>query len=446
MHAAELYLWLGPPIGALSDEHGEWMQKLFHEAYRKYSSKGGGVSSGADLLGQLAAWLSRYAAMKHGERTIALANADLVRAARLGLREPLQKLLDRKLADAHVTDDASGRVPMSDALVAAVANGHAGCAHLLLARKADTSARGVDGQTALMIASRAGDAPLVAALLASGAALEPTWCKLNAIQWANFEGKPTIAGQLRASTRTPPPCPDRAPAPRVDETLSHLLPPQKGAMRWLDLTHLRAQMKGGGSQLREWRQKLKVLSHQLEYSLRVHCNGGDEGVALSSLPNLPQDSLMLDVRPGIIMGAFDSGDDDTVVHEATTDCFAPSRLRRLRRKQRPRVSLDGNHRETPHFVSVKHANKDYDVYIAQVELTFRFQKIDASTASTTIEELALVRWMDDAPTQEDLGELHTEPDKPDQRMPLEEVLRQIDRKVRHTYTPANRERDQSAHD
>lgn len=189
-----------------------------------------------------------------------------------------------------------------------------------------------------------------------------------------------------------------------------------------------------------------ALSHQLEYSLRVHCNGGDEGVALSSLPNLPQDSLMLDVRPGIILGAFDSGDDDTAVHETTTDCYAPSRLRSLGRKQRPRVSLDGNHRETPHFVSVKHANEGYDVYLAQVELTFRFQKIDASTASTTIEELALVRWMDDAPTQEDLGELHTESDKPDQRMPLEEVLRQIDRKVRHTYTPANRERDQSAHD
>ena len=277
-HTAELYDWLGPFTGAASDNHGELMQKLMHMAYRNFSSK---QLSKGDLLKQVAQWLTRYEAVKHGERTVALSHADFVTAARLGLQPILRQLLNHTLIDLFATDEASGRVPVNDALIAAAEGAHTRCVRLLLEVRADQNAqRGHDGQTPLIMAARAGSKELLGELLGQNdqsvsiikPRLDQTWRKLNAIQWAEHEGHTAAASQLRASSQMLPPSPRRTPATAVDRSRHRLCPTsraQQQTMRWLDLTRLRTHKRGSDAQERTWRQGLKELSQHLEFALRV---------------------------------------------------------------------------------------------------------------------------------------------------------------------------------
>ena len=157
----------------------------------------------------------------------------------------------------------------------------------------------------------------------------------------------------------------------------------------------------------------------------MHCNGGDEDVASENLPQLPAPSLVLDVRPGVFVPKHNSArPDDVPVHEPWHECYAPSRLCRIRTKIKPRLSLDGTKRDTPHFISCAIDDPKYDMYLAQVELCFRFKRM-SSDGTVTFEDLMLVRWMDDAPQQEDLGDIHVEADQPDPRPSWQDQKRAI---------------------
>ena len=421
LHAAEIAEWLGALFGAGNDEHGELMQKLLHIAYRQFSSK----QIGSGLLPQVAEWIVRYSAVQHGTRMVALCNDDMVTAARLGLAKILQKLLvDEKLVDAFIPDATDNVVPASRALMQAVTHSHVTCARILLTANADPNARDEGNGTALIAAARANDMDMLRLLRDFDASLSPTWQKLNAIQWAEYAGHTTAVRMLRDSSPVPPPSPSRRPTPPVDCARNRLRPATKGARRWLDLTQLRPRGAPQESRPCWWRE----LSHQLEFSLRVWCNGGNEHVASEQLPKLPKESLVLDVRPGVKFGA-DAPDVPQLRGAGWTDCYSPSKLRCASPTLAPSVSLDGMRWAVPQFVSVMHDDDEYDVYLAEAVLCFGFKHVTYQPGvgeKVEIKELVLVRWMDDAPEQEDLGAVPVSLDKKDSRTAWEEIKRMIE--------------------
>lgn len=267
LHAADLKEWLG---SGGTDECGELMQKLLHTAYREFSSK----QPSRNLLEQVSDWIVRYNAVEFGKRFIALCHADLVLASQLGADPVVHYLLEQQLVDLLIEDSASGHLPGSDALCAAVTHHQTACMRMLLAAGVDVNARDTDKQTVLIYAARAGDAPMVSALTQAGALLAPTWRKLNAVQWAMHEGHEIVVQQLLAHAepshglRTS----RRAPAPKVDAAENHLMPPPRDrTKRFLDLTQLRP-VRGSSTTAtanRALANSLPGLAQQLEYSLRV---------------------------------------------------------------------------------------------------------------------------------------------------------------------------------
>ena len=158
----------------------------------------------------------------------------------------------------------------------------------------------------------------------------------------------------------------------------------------------------------------------------MYCNDGNDDVSAAELPALPRESLVLEVRPAVRLSTDAAAADPnaTPIHESWADCYAPSRLCRIRRKVYARINLDGTRRDVPHFISVDHDDPTYDLYLAQVELCFRFKRV-YSDGTIAIEELLLVRYMDDAEVQEDLGTLDLETDKPDPRRTWDDLKRAI---------------------
>lgn len=134
---------------------------------------------------------------------------------------------------------------------------------------------------------------------------------------------------------------------------------------------------------------------------------------------------MLDVRPGLIFGQLDADDDSAALDDAhgIATCMSASRLRHASKKALlTRLSLDRPPSATPVFVVVafekKDGYEDYDVFVAQLELVFRFKHTkttDGGALETVVEDLALVRWMDNAPVQENLCDLAVHVDKIDPR-------------------------------
>ena len=271
-HAPKLIPWLGQ--GGGDDEQGELLQKLVHLAYRHFSSKQG------DLLLQLSSWLQRHTAVQQGQLLISLCNADLIFAAEIGATDIVQHLLTTKgVADLFVADESNRcRVPANDALVAAATHGHEGCVQVLLEAKANINARAPDGQTALIAATRHGRTEVVKQLVTRGAPQQPTWSRLNALQWAHFTQDTATTAALLPSGAPPSlsQAPPRAPAPRSDPSQHRLRPPLRTAnssQRYLDLTQLRAQRGSGADpeERRALRSRFPELAQHLEYSLRVRC-------------------------------------------------------------------------------------------------------------------------------------------------------------------------------
>ena len=192
-------------------------------------------------------------------------------------------------------------------------------------------------------------------------------------------------------------------------------------MRWLDLSRLRSKAANLTPQEQTLVRNFPELRHQLEYSIRVWLNHGNEDVAIEDIPRLPLDSLILDVRPGILLAREPPIGDTTSLDAGgcTTDCYSPSRLLHAGRRILPRISLDGSSRDVPHFAAVDHADEDYDLYLERVDLVFKFHY------EGTVYDLAFGRYMDDAPEQESLGSIAIEADRLDERPSLEEILKAI---------------------
>lgn len=238
-----------------------------------------------DLLKQLAEWLSRNAAVQHADRLMAMVHSDFVRAAEMGMQEVMEGLHKARLVDPFAIDPATGKVPASSALAAAVAGGHVGCVKWLLGLRADPNAApNEDGCPPLIVATRAGDSQLVAELLNGCAEVGITWSKLTAAEWALHCGHDSLArtlggGQFHSAQMMP--SAQRAPAARVDRTVHRLCPPAQGAgMWWLDLSRLRPRATNLSPHEQTLLRKFPELRHQLEYSLRVWLNGGNEDVPI----------------------------------------------------------------------------------------------------------------------------------------------------------------------
>ena len=413
-HVAQLIRSLGPLMGGTNDEHAEMCQKLLHVAYQHFSNKT------SNAIQQIADYLSRHAAMKHAERWLALSNADLVRSAEMGIAANVKYLLDNGVVDALSIDDATGRRPGDDALAAACRRGDKAVAKLLLAAGASASGCAADGCAHLISAARSPDEGAIGTvrlLLRARADALATWSRLSAAEWAEREGNEMLADRLEEEVgvrRRSKPRP--TPTPRMDPTLNRLRPPPR-RHRLVNLSSLR--LTGGGkTQLRA----CPMLGH-LELALRVWCNGNVEDVPLalarttitttesgilSHVPLLPPESLAsVDLRPGVLFKQTSSeGDDDAPMG------FSAARLLQLKRKALPAYdasSVTSGRRAIAwrEFVSVHHNDTTYDAYgfLGELIFTFRFKRPDGEHA-----DLALVRWMDDAPPEE-LGEVFVNEDE-----------------------------------
>jgi hypothetical protein len=310
---------------------GEWLQKLMHTAYRRYSSR---VPS-RDLLRQVAQWIMRHAAVQHGQRLIELASDDLVHAARLGLDEVLSMLVSEQLVDPLRENAQTKQSPANEALLAAASEGQCKCIQILLDVKADPNVKAPDKRTPLIVAAQAeiGEAlraQTMEILVARGARRQVQWSRLTADEWAAQKSAPGKGGA--------------APAPRVDRSANRLRPPARGGgRRWLDLTHLRPRRGANPAAAsdRALREQLPGLADQLEFSLRVYMNGGKENIPLADLPHLPKASLVVELRSGIILGSDDSIEEEPSAY-GVAECYSRKRLLAASKCVRPRLSLDAS--------------------------------------------------------------------------------------------------------
>ena len=131
--------------------------------------------------------------------------------------------------------------------------------------------------------------------------------------------------------------------------------------------------------------------------------------AMSHVPMLPPESMAsVDLRPGMLFKEPSSaggygGDDEAEMG------FSVARLLQLKRKARPAYDASSGHQGAAwrEFVSVQHNDSTYDAFgfLGELIFTFRFKLPDGEHA-----DLALVRWMDDAPNEE-IGQLFVNEDE-----------------------------------
>ena len=145
----------------------------------------------------------------------------------------------------------------------------------------------------------------------------------------------------------------------------------------------------------------------MQYYLRIFlANPQDptevEQRPISRIPKLSEllGSLVIELRPGVMLRApppAGSEEDDS------DELYSVARLLRAARSVRPTIaSADASVQPEryPHYVSVKHEDEDYDLFLAELVSTVVIKKADG-----TLSQLAYVRWCDDTHLQEDLGDL-----------------------------------------
>ena len=440
-HASDLFMD-GPFYGGGNDEHAEFMQKLMHQAYRCFSDK-------KHVVQNIANFLMRRASQVQTDGWLAASNADLVLAATYGIADHVRLLL--RFADPLTKDKTTNRCPGVDALSAACKRGHTACMRLLLDSRVDVDARDADGKTLLIASACAGHLASAKLLVESRASPQLTWSRLNALEWAQYSRHPDVAALL-SSAGLQSRQGDLNPTPRMNRFITRLRPPLGGERRrcYLDLTSLRNARADASAEVRTARQQNRRncpdLADHLEYALRVsacmhvtalvlllstrshHCrgprllcvrqvylNGGNEDVPMAQLPKLHGESLIVEVRPGIILRPPESVGHDAREYdiEAMLEGLAPvSRLLKTRRVSLPTytVSETGEPRRAshrPNFLSICHCDPDYDVYAAEHLIDLIFTKPSGEEVP-----LVFVRWMDDAPRQENIGPLVVPGDPP----------------------------------
>ena len=289
LHAAMLAAWHGVFSGGTNDEHAEACQKLLHLAYEHFSNRS------RDVIFQLIRFLSKYAAMRHAERWLTTANADLVMSAENGLTDNVAFLLGCSwpasckgapllLCDPLNDDQTTGRPSGWDALAAASAKGHVEIVRLLLDFGVSVDSRARDGRSNLILAaSMSGLAAqkcmaTVRLLVERRANVSCTWSSMTAAEWAAREGNTAVAVMLRdvAGCRWRK---DATPTPRMSPQIHRLRPPpNKGKGHHLiDLEQLRSTREGK----RLVARCPPLHEGVLEHALRVFCNGGREDVPLA---------------------------------------------------------------------------------------------------------------------------------------------------------------------